>query len=84
MKDNKEKLEKWVKIDVLLQEKLKDLEALDFQREEILTKAQDEKTLSENLKQEMQLSLAMYEHLAKEIATLKAQAKNIKNQDQKV
>ena len=40
MKDNKKKLEEWIKIDVLLQEKLKDLQALEFQKEEIITRAE--------------------------------------------
>lgn len=79
MKDNK--LEEWVKIDVLLQEKLKDLEALEFQKEEILTRAEKMKSLTQEIQDEMNKSILMYENLAKEVSQLKEKAKLLKNKN---
>lgn len=81
MKDNKEKLEEWVKIDVLLQEKLKDLEALEFQREEIISRAKNMQRLSQEIQDEMNKSVLMYENLAKEVSQLKEKAKGLKSKN---
>ncbi len=81
MKDNKKKLEEWIKIDVLLQEKLKDLEALEFQKEEILTRAEKMKSLTQEIQDEMNKSILMYENLAKEVSQLKEKAKLLKNKN---
>lgn len=81
MKDNKKKLEEWIKIDVLLQEKLKDLEALEFQKEEILTRAEKMESLTQEIQDEMNKSILMYENLAKEVSQLKEKAKLLKNKN---
>lgn len=81
MKDNKKKLEEWIKIDVLLQEKLKDLEALDFQREEIISRAKNMQSLSKEIQDEMNKSVLMYENLAKEVSQLKEKAKSLKSKN---
>ncbi len=81
MKDNKEKLEEWVKIDALLQEKLKDLEALEFQKEEIITRAEKMESLTQEIQDEMNKSILMYENLAKEVSQLKEKAKLLKNKN---
>lgn len=81
MKDNKKKLEEWIKIDVLLQEKLKDLEALEFQREEIITRAEKMESLTQEIQDEMNKSILMYENLAKEVSQLKEKAKLLKNKN---
>ena len=81
MKDNKKKLEEWIKIDVLLQEKLKDLEALEFQREEIITRAEKMESLTQEIQNEMNKSILMYENLAKEVSQLKEKAKLLKNKN---
>lgn len=81
MKDNKEKLEEWVKIDAMLQEKLKDLEALEFQREEIITRAEKMESLTKEIQDEMNKSVLMYEHLAKEVSQLKEKAKVLKSKN---
>lgn len=74
----KNKLEEWVKIDAILQEKLKDLEALDFHREKLIEKVRNQ-GLTPELKKEMEESVGMYEHLAKEVKELKLKAKQLKN-----
>ncbi len=74
MKNN---LEKWVKIDALLQEKLKDLEALDSQRQKLIKKASKQE-LTPKLQKEMEESVRMYESLANEVSELKLKAKEIK------
>ena len=81
MKDNKKKLEEWIKIDVLLQEKLKDLEALEFQKEEILTRAEKMESVTQEIQDEMNKSILMYENLAKEVSQLKEKAKLLKNEN---
>ena len=81
MKDNKKKLEEWIKIDVLLQEKLKDLEALEFQKEEIITRAEKMESLTQEIQDEMNKSILMYENLAKEVSQLKEKAKLLKNKN---
>ena len=81
MKENKEKLEEWVKIDVLLREKLKDLEALEFQKKEILTRAEKMESLTQEIQDEMNKSILMYENLAKEVSQLKEKAKLLKNKN---
>lgn len=81
MKDNKKKLEEWIKIDVLLQEKLKVLEALEFQKEEILTRAEKMESLTQEIQDEMNKSILMYENLAKEVSQLKEKAKLLKNEN---
>ena len=81
MKDNKEKLEEWVKIDAMLQEKLKDLEALEFQREEIISRAKNMQSLSKEIQDEMNKSVLIYENLAKEVSQLKEKAKGLKSKN---
>ena len=81
MKDNKKKLEEWIKIDVLLQEKLKVLEALEFQKEEIFTRAEKMESLTQEIQDEMNKSILMYENLAKEVSQLKEKAKLLKNEN---
>ena len=81
MKDNKKKLEEWIKIDVLMQEKLKDLEALEFQKEEIITRAEKMESLTQEIQDEMNKSILMYENLAKEVSQLKEKAKLLKNKN---
>ena len=81
MKDNKKKLEEWIKIDVLLQEKLKVLEALEFQKEEILTRAEKMESVTQEIQDEMNKSVLMYENLAKEVSQLKEKAKLLKNEN---
>ena len=81
MKDNREKLEEWVKIDAMLEEKLKDLEALEFQREEIISRAKNMQSLSKEIQDEMNKSVLMYENLAKEVSQLKEKAKDLKSKN---
>ncbi len=75
----KNKIDIWIKVDALLQKRLKELEALDSQREEIIQKAEKMGTLTEELKQEMEENLAKYNNLAKEVEDLKNRVQMMKN-----
>ena len=78
MKDIEPKLEEWVKIDNELNEKLKDLEALELQKNEILARAEKMGELTDEIKEEMETSIKLYSHLAKQVQALKARAEEIK------
>lgn len=73
------KINEWIKIDAELNEKLKDLEAIDYQREKIIKKAKESKSISSELEEEMRENLSLYNSLAKEIENLKHKAQAIKN-----
>lgn len=75
----KNKIDIWIKVDALLQKRLKELEALDSQREEIIQKAEKMGTLTEELKQEMEENLAKYNNLAKNVEDLKNRVQKMKN-----
>ena len=75
----KNKIDIWIKVDALLQKRLKELEALDSQREEIIKKAEKMGTLTEELKQEMEENLAKYNNLAKNVEDLKNRVQKMKN-----
>ena len=68
----------WLKIDALLQEKLKELQTLDQERELLIAEAEQQNEITPSLKQRMNLSLEKYEKLASEVANLKKQAKALK------
>ena len=68
----------WLKVDALLQEKLKALQNLDQERELLIAEAKQQSEMTPSLKQKMNLSLEKYETLASEIANLKKQAKALK------
>ena len=68
----------WLKIDALLQEKLKELQNLDQERELLIAEAEKQSELTPLLKQKMELSLEKYERLASEVSNLKKQAKALK------
>ena len=68
----------WLKIDALLQEKLKELQNLDQERELLIAEAEQQNEITSSLKQRMNLSLEKYEKLASEVANLKKQAKALK------
>ena len=68
----------WLKIDALLQEKLKELQNLDQERELLIAEAEQQNEITSSLKQRMNLSSEKYEKLASEIANLKKQAKALK------
>lgn len=68
----------WLKIDALLQEKLKELQNLDQERELLIAEAEQQNEITSSLKRRMNLSSEKYEKLASEIANLKKQAKALK------
>ncbi len=70
--------DEWLKIDALLQEKLKRLRNLDQERELLIAEAEQQGEITPLLKQKMNLSLEKYEKLASEVANLKKQAKALK------
>ncbi len=70
--------DEWLKIDALLQEKLKRLRNLDQESELLIAKAEQQGEITPSLKQKMNLSLEKYEKLASEVANLKKQAKALK------
>jgi hypothetical protein len=70
--------DEWLKIDALLQEKLKRLRNLDQERELLIAEAEQQGEITPLLKQKMNLSLEKYEKLASEVAKLKKQAKALK------
>ncbi len=70
--------DEWLKIDALLQEKLKELRNLDQERELLIAEAEQQSEITPLLKQKMNLSLEKYEKLASEVANLKKQAKALK------
>ena len=70
--------DEWLKIDALLQEKLKRLRNLDQERELLMAEAEQQGEITPLLKQKMNLSLEKYEKLASEVANLKQQAKALK------
>ncbi len=79
MKENsKPNLEEWIKIDAILQKKLKELETLDNQRKEIIKKAEKNGEITAEIKAEMNKSIESYELLSFEIKQLKQKAKEIK------
>ncbi len=71
-------LNEWLKVDALLQEKLKELQNLDQEREMLIAEAEQLGELTPSLKQKMNLSLEKYEKLASEVSDLKKQAKALK------
>ena len=70
--------DEWLKIDALLQEKLKRLRNLDQESELLIAEAEQQGEITPLLKQKMNLSLEKYEKLASEVAKLKKQAKALK------
>lgn len=68
----------WLKVDALLQQKLKELQELDQEREMLIAKAEQQSEITLLLKQELNTSLEKYEKLASEIASLKKTAKSLK------
>ena len=68
----------WLKIDALLQEKLKELQNLDQESELLIAEAEKQSEITPLLKQKMELSLEKYERLASEVSNLKKQAKALK------
>lgn len=70
------KINEWLTIDAILQQKLKELEELNKERELIIAKA--EKQLTSEMQKELEISLLKYTELAKQVAVLKKQAKELK------
>ena len=68
----------WLKIDVLLQQKLKVLHVLDQECKLLIAKAEQQGEITPSLEQELNASLAKYEKLASEVANLKKTAKLLK------
>lgn len=68
----------WLKVDALLQEKLKELRNLDQESESLMAEAEQQGKITPLLKQKMNLSLEKYEKLASEVSNLKKQAKALK------
>ena len=77
---NFNKINEWLKIDAELQKKLKELEALNQERNFLITKAENQKVLTSEVQKSMEISLAKYQQLSSEVAMLKEQAKLIANQ----
>lgn len=71
----------WLKVDALLQQKLKKLQDLDQEREMLIAKAEQQSGITPALKQELNQSLEKYEKLTSEIASLKETAKSLKAQN---
>ena len=71
----------WLKVDALLQQKLKKLQDLDQEREMLIAKAEQQSGITPELKQELNQSLDKYEKLTSEIASLKETAKSLKAQN---
>ena len=67
----------WLKVDALLQRKLKELQDLDQEREVLIAKAEQQSEITPTLKQELNASLEKYKKLANEIASLKKTAKSL-------
>ena len=67
----------WLKIDALLQQKLKVLQVLEKERELLIAKA-EESGLTSSVQEKMARSLEKYKILADEIAKLKATAKALR------
>ena len=68
----------WLKVDALLQQKLKELQDLDQERELLIAKTEQQGEITPTLKQELNASLEKYKKLANEIANLKKTAKSLK------
>ena len=70
--------DEWLKVDALLQQKLKELQDLDQERELLIAKTEQQGEITPTLKQELNASLEKYKKLANEIASLKKTAKSLK------
>ena len=73
--------DEWLKVDALLQKKLKELQNLDQESELLIAEAEQQGEITPLLKQKMNLSLEKYEKLASEVAELKKQAKALKTKN---
>ena len=71
------KIENWLRVDVVLHQKLEELQVLDKERETLIKKAEKEGITSE-LERELNNSLARYTKLANEVSELKKKSKQIK------
>ena len=71
------KIENWLRVDVVLHQKLEELQVLDKEREMLIKKAEKEGITSE-LERELNNSLARYTKLANEVSELKKKSKQIK------
>ncbi len=71
--------DEWIKLDALLQQKLKDLQTLEQEGDMLVAKIEQQGEITPELKQqEMNASLGKYEKLANEIANLEKTAKALK------
>lgn len=70
--------DEWIKVDALLQQKLKGLQTLEQEGDMLVAKVKQQGEITPELKQEMNVSLGKYEKLANEIANLKKTAKALK------
>ena len=71
------KIENWLRVDVVLHQKLEELQVLDKEREMLIKKSEKEGITSE-LEKKMNTSLEKYTKLANEVADLKKKSKQIK------
>ena len=72
------KIEYWLNIDVILNQKLKELQVLDEEREILIKKTEQAGKITPELEKELNNSLEKYIKLSNEVAKLKKIAQQIK------
>ena len=72
------KIEYWLNIDVILNQKLKELQVLDEEQEILIKKTEQAGKITPELEKDLNNSLEKYIKLSNEVAELKKIAKQIK------
>ena len=71
MNSKNKKIEQWVRVDVILHDKLQKLETLDAEREILIEEAEQQEVLSPDMEEKLNVSFEKYKKLASEIRDLK-------------
>ena len=72
-------LNDWIKIDVVLQQKLKELESLEQEKEMIIAQVEEQGEITPIMEKKLNQSVEKYQKLANEIHTLKLKIKQLKS-----
>ena len=72
------KIEKWLNVDVILQQKLKELEVLDKEREILIKKTEQTGEITPEVEKDLNDSLEKYIRLSNEVSALKKISKQMK------
>ena len=73
-----DKIGKWLNIDVILQQKLKELQVLDKEREILIKKTEQIGKITPELEKDLNDSLEKYIRLSNEVSALKKITKQMK------